>query len=308
MAGRDKEGARPARRPESNGPGEVAGFNEAGEERDDEQIVRDLVEHSPDLVLCIDPSGAVLYANRTTRNVLGYQPGENGERTFCDLLDEESCAQFGEVTTELTSGKTVGPIELTLIDVRGKRLAVEAKLNGRIEQGKPVWYRLVLRDLREETADEAPPRILVVEDDPVSAHMLARMLETGGYETERAETAREALDKLAREDFDAMTLDLALPDKNGAELLHEVRSDPKTSSLPVIVVSASADEAREHLTGDAAHVVDWLNKPFEPDSLRGALTRAVPLGEDRKPCVLHVEDDARFGQRVADALSDVVRI
>ncbi|MFW5967507.1 MAG: response regulator [Persicimonas sp.] len=294
------------RPPESGKAGDVGGPIEV-DEGGDEEVVRDLVEHSPDLVLCVDPGGALLYANHTTWEVLGYAGDERREQTLGDLLDEESREVFRDVTDGLTSGETVGPVELTLVDAEGKRLAVEGKLNGRIERGEPMWYRVVLRDLRDEKPERAVPRILVVEDDPVCAHMLSRMLERGGYQTEQVATGGEALEALAEEEFDAMTLDLALPDTNGADLLHEVRTRAENASLPVIVVSATADEAREHLTGDAAHVVDWLNKPFEPDSLRGAMTRAVSAGEGEKPCVLHVEDDAQFGGRVAEALSDMVR-
>ncbi len=288
---------------------------------DDEQrehILRDLVENNPDLVLCIAPDGGLLYANQTVWDVLGYKPPDNGQMHLRDFLADESREVIREQLDRLDRGEVVGPVELTLIDADDKRLSVEAKLNARVEESKPLWYRAVLRDLRDEAPatdieppspqedqEAAPPRILVVEDDPVSARMLRSMLEKGGYQTDWADTAKAAIEMLDDEYYDAMTLDLVLPDCDGVDLLHQIRANEDTAELPVIVVSASADQARQQLTGDAAHVVDWLNKPFKPNSLRSALGRAVVLDEDRLPRVLHVEDDPEFGDHVRETLSDV---
>lgn len=289
------------------------------EGEDAEELFRDLIEQSPDLVMCVAPSGTILYANPTTQRTLGYEASALAEMHFADLLADDTDLSFEQMARKLVGGDPVGPVELGVRDAQGKRLTVEAKINCRFEDGQPVWFRVVLRDLRAE-ADEAtpieeisdveanlPPRILVVEDDPLAARMLARMLEHGGYVTERAATATEALEMLRNEHYDAMTLDLMLPDMDGAELLHQLRADEDTADLPVIVVSASADEAKERLTGDAAHVVDWLNKPFELDSLRSALTRAVQIDTDRMPRVLHVEDDREFAQHVRETLADVAQ-
>jgi PAS domain S-box-containing protein len=284
---------------------------------------RDIVEHGPDLVLCTDPAGDVLYANRTTLAVLGYTADEIVGHNLETMLAADCRQEFSDLADALIGGETLGPVDLVLSDAGGRQVTLEARLNCRFEQSKPVWFRLVLRELRSEPdqtqtkaqrSDEsggeseqaqASPLILVVEDDDICARMLGRLLERGGYRTERAATGGEALEMLEDGCYDAMTLDLALPDRDGVELLHQIRTSDETSDLPVIVVSASADETRQRLTGDAANVADWLNKPFAYDALRTALTRAVDVGEGRLPRVLHVEDDEEFSAQVRQTLADV---
>jgi PAS domain S-box-containing protein len=288
-----------------------------GDEHTRQDLFRDLVQNSPDLILCIDPDGQVLFANAKALAALDYSADEIAQMNFKELLVEETREEFGQLSDKLINGATVGPADLSLVTATGERLVVEAKINCRFEQGEPVWFRVVLRDFRSEAAEVAPdadheadqtepaPYILIVEDDDICARMLGRLLERGGFQTDRASTGSEALEKLADSYYDAMTLDLALPDKDGVDLLHQIRSSEETAELPVIVVSASADETRQRLTGDAANVADWLNKPFGYDALRNALSRAVDVGEGRLPRVLHVEDDDEFSEHVRQTLTDV---
>lgn len=155
---------------------------------------------------------------------------------------------------------------------------------------------------------EERPRILVVEDDPVSARMISAMLEKGGYQTARAATAAAARAMLAAGYYDAMTLDLMLPDGNGLDLLREIRADTETEDMPVIVVSASASEARDSLRGDAAHVLDWLNKPFDPRALRAALSQVSHLDKEHLPRVLHVEAEDAFFEQISQTIRQSTRI
>lgn len=280
----------------------------------------DLIGELPDLVLCVAPEGdELLYANKTTLRVLGYDALTLAQLSFEDLLADESLEEFAELRRGALAGATVGPVEFTLVDTDDKKLTVEAKINCRFEGTEPAWLRVVLRDLRtdvpeieepeaEEPDVEITPRILLVEDDDLCARMLGRLLERGGYETERAATGNQALEMLAESHYDAMTLDLMLPDRDGVDLLHQIRANEDYAQLPVIIVSASADEARHRLTGDAANVADWLNKPFDATSLRNALTRAVDVGEGELPRVLHVEDDDAFCEEVRQTLAEFAEI
>jgi PAS domain S-box-containing protein len=286
----------------------AAGF---GKITQDPTFFRDLVENNPELIFCLAPDGEVLYANPTAMDALGYGTEELAQTDFANLLGEDSRDAFQAMVDPLLKGRQVAPAELTLFDAQNRRRKVEASLNCRFEESRAVWLRVMLRDMREEESEIAGtsmPRILVVEDDPVSARMLSRMLEHGGYETDRAATAAEALRMLGEHYYDAMTLDLMLPDRDGLDLLREIRADEDTEDLPVIVVSASADEARDAITGDAAHVVDWLNKPFDTKTLRAALSHAVSVDPGRLPRVLHVEGDSEFYEQVGRTLADIAEI
>lgn len=86
--------------------------------------------------------------------------------------------------------------------------------------------------------DNQAERILVVEDDPPIADLLRIFLETEGYQVSVALDGNRALELLNQEHFDLVTLDLALPDMDGRQILQIIRSHPTTQELPVIVVTA----------------------------------------------------------------------
>jgi two-component system, sensor histidine kinase and response regulator len=113
-------------------------------------------------------------------------------------------------------------------------------------------------------------RLLVVDDDPANRDVLQRHLERQGHEVEQAEGGREALQKLRGSTFDAVLLDLMMPELNGLEVLKAMQEDPNLRNLPVLVISAS-DElglVAESIHGGAE---DYLFKPFDPVLLRARL-------------------------------------
>lgn len=121
--------------------------------------------------------------------------------------------------------------------------------------------------LPSETGGNGQYRILICEDDADIATLLKLMLENAGYQSRVARTAAQAKQLLEEGDYDAMTLDLALPDQDGISLLQELRQNPKTQDLPVIVVSVTAKEGQQELNGDAFGVIDWIQKPIEESLL-----------------------------------------
>ena len=122
-----------------------------------------------------------------------------------------------------------------------------------------------------------------------------------------AHTAAQAKDMLDSGSYRALTLDVLLPDQNGLDLLRELRGNDATRDLPVIIVSAVADTAREELNGSALEVLDWINKPIDQARLAAAVAMALRSRGD-KPSVLHVEDDADVAQIVRTLLRDVADV
>lgn len=92
-----------------------------------------------------------------------------------------------------------------------------------------------------------------------------------------------------------------LPDGNGLALLRELRATPELARLPVVVVSARADEQRHEFSGGAVGMVDWITKPIDENILIRVLERTIS-GASEKPRVLHVEDDADFRAILARAM------
>lgn len=132
---------------------------------------------------------------------------------------------------------------------------------------------------------------LVVEDDEDVAAMLKHMLAELGFDSDIARNTRYARELLEKNEgkYCAITLDIMMPDENGISFIKSLRDSEKYHDLPVVVISAVADEARRELTGGAVSVVDWLQKPIDRNKLNNVITMAATRG--KRPRILHVEDD-----------------
>lgn len=133
------------------------------------------------------------------------------------------------------------------------------------------------------------PRLLIVEDDPDAAEVLRIMLDQDGFAARIVGTAGEALDAVDGERFAAVLVDLQLPDADGIGLIRTLRSRADTIDIPVVVVSA--DVARGKARGRSLEVLDWLEKPFDQDRLRSAITAILRRLNVSRPVILHVDDD-----------------
>jgi two-component system alkaline phosphatase synthesis response regulator PhoP len=120
-------------------------------------------------------------------------------------------------------------------------------------------------------------RILIVEDDPDIAHLVARYLDKAGFATEIASSGREALQVVAARPPDLLVLDLMLPQIDGLEVCRMLRAGTATSALPIIMLTARAEES-ERIVGLELGADDYLAKPFSPGELvarvRALLRRA----------------------------------
>lgn len=169
--------------------------------------------------------------------------------------------------------------------------------------GEGATFHLDLPLFQPEAAAEGDaPRLLIVEDDADAAQVLREMLERDGFSADIAATARQALAAARSGDYGAVLVDLQLPDADGIGLIRALRADRGTHHLPVMVVSA--DIARGKARGRSLEVVDWMEKPFDQDRLRAALTALQARGGGSRPLVLHVDDDADIRRLTASALDD----
>jgi DNA-binding response OmpR family regulator len=120
-------------------------------------------------------------------------------------------------------------------------------------------------------------RILIVEDDPDIADLVAHYLGKAGFATDRIASGREALAAIAAKPPDLVILDLMLPQVDGLEVCRTVRSDRKTAGIPIIMLTARGDES-ERIVGLELGADDYLAKPFSPNELvarvRALLRRA----------------------------------
>ena len=126
-------------------------------------------------------------------------------------------------------------------------------------------------------------RVLVVEDESAIAELIAINLRHAGYEVTVAETADRAQDEVVAMLPDLVVLDWMLPGQSGLHLARRWRTDPRTRELPIVMLTARADEA-DMITGLDAGADDYVTKPFSPKELlariRAVLRRRAPQALD----------------------------
>jgi signal transduction histidine kinase/DNA-binding response OmpR family regulator len=138
-------------------------------------------------------------------------------------------------------------------------------------------------------------RVLVMDDEPETARLIAERLEPFGVTCEIVNDGAAALERLRSEHFDAMTLDVLMPGVSGFEVLRELRADPRLADLPVVVVSVFS--GREALSGE------WvISKPIDAEELADALGSAVMAGRVRVLAVGRQEVRTNLG-RALDELA-----
>jgi len=105
-------------------------------------------------------------------------------------------------------------------------------------------------------------RILVLDDDPIVTLSCKRILGAEGYSISTVEKGEDALNKLAKEDFDLLISDVRLPDINGMEVLKESRVLKPKTDVVIITGYPTLDDARESTKLGAS---EYIEKPFTPD-------------------------------------------
>jgi DNA-binding response OmpR family regulator len=117
--------------------------------------------------------------------------------------------------------------------------------------------------------------VLVVDDDPVILKLLEVNFEMEGFTVLLAHDGAEGIEVARRDQPDVIVSDIMMPAKSGLELVSELKSDPATSDIPIILLSAKAQNA-DVRSGMDAGADDYITKPFEPldlvDRVNGLLS------------------------------------
>jgi len=113
--------------------------------------------------------------------------------------------------------------------------------------------------------------ILIVDDEHLTAEMLATFIKIIGHQAVEANSCKQAWDKLAYIQPDAILLDIMLPDQNGIEMLRELRAAAQTATVPVIMISAHAPPKTAEAEQAGANA--YLVKPISLGTLREALAK-----------------------------------
>ena len=108
---------------------------------------------------------------------------------------------------------------------------------------------------------EGKANILVTDDEKSIRNSLKEILEFEGYEVYEAENGAEALDKVRSAPPDLVILDVMMPKMSGREVLTEMRADPRTASVPVLMLTAKSEDS-DVVVGLQLGADDYVTKPF----------------------------------------------
>ena len=136
--------------------------------------------------------------------------------------------------------------------------------------------------------------ILLVEDEPAILELLEFTLAPKGYQLLRALDANEARAVIRTALPDLVILDWMMPGESGVQLAKSLRADPRTKGLPIIMLTAKADE-NDKITGLDAGADDYVTKPFSPREL---ISRVNALLRRRAP--EHAEAPLEYGPLMVD--------
>ena len=125
------------------------------------------------------------------------------------------------------------------------------------------------------------PRVLIVEDHPLIAELVETRLRIEGMAPTKCAGGREALAALAGEQFDAVILDITMPDVDGYEVLRAIRATAMTATMPVIFLTAKSSPADVE-KGLALGANHYVTKPFSGQDLMRKLRLCLA---ERRPAV-----------------------
>ena len=205
-----------------------------------------------------------------------------------------------------TEGTGLGlAITARLVELHGGKLGIESQPGG----GTCFYFSLPLVAIApgqpDQTSGVVPrarnaPRILVVEDNAATGQLIQSQLASSGYETLKCDQPERASDIAAELQPDAITLDLLMSPVHGLEVLLQLKNDPRTARIPVIVVTIVDQPS----IGTAFGADEYLIKPVDKATLLAAVERCLRSRGGAAPTrtILVVEDDVSTLEMIVELL------
>jgi len=235
----------------------------------------------------VAPEGSAAFRLEVEDTGIGIRPEDTG-RLFVEFqqLDASTAKKYAGTGLGLALTKRI-------VEAQGGRVGVQSR------PGEGSTFFAVLPRSGGDWTEAEPkanaagstsalPRVLIIEDDLQDQEWLVQTLSRVGYAVECVTTGAAAIARAREQAFDAITLDLLLPDIGGQDVLRAIRAEGPNRRTPVIVATVVPDKG----LSAGYHVADVLIKPVAAEDLLAALARAAVMAGGSRS-VLVVDDDPR---------------
>jgi signal transduction histidine kinase/DNA-binding response OmpR family regulator len=210
-------------------------------------------------------------------------------------------------TGDATEGTGLGlAITARLVELHGSKLEIESKPGAGTCFHFSLRHAVIALDEPARTTIATPragktPRILIVEDNAVMGQLIQSLLKSAGYETLRCDQPERAAEMAVEHQPDCVTLDLFMQPIDGQEILLQLKNDPRTSNIAVIVITM-ADQPG---VGTTFGTDEYLVKPVNRATLLAAVERCLTSRGAAAPAraILLVEDDASTREMIEELLT-----
>ncbi len=250
---------------------------------------------------------AIKYAGEGTVTV-GFRRRE-GE-IWCSVSDQgpgisgQKQEEIFEAFQQLSDGKAGVGLGLAIVSRLAALMSGRVELESQLGEGStfslvlPASHEVGELGLERLRPEGEGPELLVVDDQPDFLELMHSELTEAGYRVHLARSGEQALEMLQTLKPAAVLLDIVMPGQGGWETLRQIRSQPETASLPVVISSVLDNTP----VGLELGITGWLTKPLQGDELKSLLG---DLGGDRK--VLLVDDDEATTEVLGQVLDDMGR-
>jgi len=224
-------------------------------------------------------------------------------KDLSQIFDRFYRTEQAEVQAVDGSGLGLSIVKM-FVELLGGKIWVESEL----DRGSTFSFKLPLAITtppKPPDDDATGPKVLVVDDDEYIVQLLRHHLETEGYQTLTAQRGEDVFQLAKSEKPVLITLDILLADMNGFEVLEQLKGDPTTSEIPVIIVSVVPDAETR---GVALGAAGYIGKPFEERQVLSLVQQVLSSvgGGDNAPLnhILVVDDDRHIVNWLKEALSN----
>ncbi|CAD0229772.1 response regulator transcription factor [Planktothrix agardhii] len=118
--------------------------------------------------------------------------------------------------------------------------------------------------------------VMIVDDSNALREIIAKMLQDSGMEVISAEDGVQALEKIEQvTQLDLVVLDIVMPNMNGYELCRQIKKNPKTQNIPVVMCSSKSEDF-DRIWGIRQGADAYISKPFRPEELLSTIKQLLP--------------------------------